>query len=92
MKSYFKCVSIHISVIAKNRHTRDSSINKIKWCVRWNFEVKLEKGGEDTIECENPNEVFPSLLKMHSLGPDMLDHSPHFKKPSGDVEASIRLQ
>ena len=72
------CINTHLSDSKANRHTRNSSINKIKWCVRWDFEGKLEKGGKDPIECENHDEVFPSLLKMHSLGPNMLDHSLHF--------------
>ena len=77
-KSLQMCINTHLSDSKANRHTRNSSINKIKWCVRWDFEGKLEKGGKDSIECENHDEVFPSLLKMHSLGPNMLDHSLHF--------------
>ena len=48
------CINTHLSDSKANRHIRNSSINKIKWCVRRDFEVKLEKGGRDPIECENP--------------------------------------
>lgn len=37
------CINTHLSDSKANRHIRNSSINKIKWCVRRDFEVKTGK-------------------------------------------------
>lgn len=37
-----------------------------------------KKVEEILLSARTPDEVFLSLLEMHSLGPDMLDHSLHF--------------